>query len=192
MIRRGTRLSRALAVSLVAAPLALGATSFSYWALIRWLDTGEAIARADLARHEADARATHASFYAELGDAWRDYAATEISGLSREETAAEAERAITRRLRQLFERHEGAAVVAEPLVARDQDGARRLGAEARGRLPEAALASFLESLETQPPFLFVDLLELESLARASGASGGLSQVSVRLRVSAYRIAEADQ
>ncbi|MEL6318296.1 MAG: type II secretion system protein GspM [Pseudomonadota bacterium] len=191
MIRRGSRTSRMLAVAVVAAPAALAAGGFALWSVGTWISTGRALAAQEQLRHEAETRASHASFYTELGEAWRDYSETEISGLAQEPTAEAAEQAMKQRLLQLFERSEGAASVVEILERDDADGVERLRAETRGRLPEAALVSFLETLETQPPFLFVDLMELQPETDGAGRSG-LSQVAIRLRVSAYRIKEANR
>lgn len=192
MIRRGTPLSRTLALAVVLGPAALLTGAFMVWAVGGWITTGRALSTEDYLRHAAEARATHAGFYGELGEAWRDYAATEISGLSQERSAFAAERAMLQRVEQLFARHEGMSLSGETLPRAQFNGADRLRAEARGRLPEGALAGFLEALETQPPFLFVDLLELRPAEGVAPRNDGLAQLDVRLRVSTFRIEEADQ
>ena len=97
-IRRGTPISRALALLIASAPLLLAVGLFVAWASTKWVDGGRELAAVEQRRHEADARKTQARLYAPLGEAWVGYAETDASGLSLEESEAEAEQAVRTRI----------------------------------------------------------------------------------------------
>lgn len=184
MIRRGARVSRILALLIVLGPTALGLAAFGAWAVKRWSVDSARIAQAAEQRHRAEASADQAMLYAPLGEAWEEYAATEISGLAQQPTRAAAVSATRARLRELYERFDGAALTAVPLASEVENGLERMRFETRGDLPEAALSGFLTALEAEAPFLFVDHLDIRR------REGGGERLALRLEISAYRLEEA--
>lgn len=183
MIRRGTPISRALALLVAFSPVLLVVGLFVFWAMGRWEESGADLAAAEQRRHEAIARGTQARLYAPLGEAWAEYAQTEVSGLAQEESDEEAAAAVRARIAALFEEAKGDLIVVERLAdaAPSRPGLRQLRFEVRGSAPEQAAPALLASLEAEPPFLFVEFLDLE---RAEGAE---RRLEIRLRASLYRM-----
>lgn len=188
MIRRGAGLSRLLALLVALGPVLLGLGAFGAWALKLWTTDTTRLQEATQALHLAKASAEQAMLYKPLGEAWSEYAATEISGLAQQPTGAAAIAETQTRLRELYTRFDGVALTAEPLPSVVEDGLERFRLETRGELPEKSLAGFLIALESEPPFLFVDHLDIER--SDSAASGARTKLALRLRVSAFRLGEA--
>lgn len=185
MIRRGTPMSRALALLVAASPVLLALGLFVAWAAGRWDQTGQELAGAEQRRHAAAARTTQARLYAPLGEAWAEYAQTDVSGLAQEETTEETVDAVRARIAALFDEAKGALIVVERMADAEppRPGLQRLRFELRGSAPEQATPALLAALEAETPFLFVDFLEMQ---RAGAEVGALR---LRARISVYRMAE---
>lgn len=200
MIRRGSRLSQALAILTLLAPVALIGGLFMSWASQAWTDAGARLQAADAAWRAALARQQQTLSYELLADAWTDYAGADISLISQAPSAAAAQEAIEARLDALFDLNggsvagaagqaEGDAAAAPPLwrpVRRFAqptafDALLRVGVVAEGVLPESATADFLRALESEPPYIFIDRLEIEE-DEAGGAPG---RVRIRLWTSTF-------
>lgn len=183
MIKRGTPNSRRLAILTAASPALLLIGLFAFWAYGRWSSGGEALHAAAMRRHEATAQTTQARQYAPLGEAWRDYARGAAAGLDRSADAETALADLETRLRGLFA-EAGGSLRATLRLADGSDvpeGLQQLRVEASGAAPEAALRRMLRILETETPYVFVELLDLK---RSEGGA-----LSVRLRLSLYRLTE---
>lgn len=187
MIRRGTSLSKALALLVVASPLLAAGGLFSSWAVGRWIEGGAELAKQEQSRHDAAARTTQARLYAPLGEAWAEYAVTEMSGLAQDPSDAAAEAAVKARIETLFEESKAALRVVErlPDAPPPRPGLQQMRFELRGFTPETATAALLAALEAETPFLFVEFLDLQ---RAAGLRPG--DLRIRLRFSVYRMTEA--
>ena len=180
--RRGTPISRALALLVAASPLILVVGLFVGWATGKWIDGGKELAAVEQRRHEAEAKKTQARLYAPLGEAWAGYAETESSGLAIEKSAEEAERAVRARVDALFAKAKGALTAVERLPdAKSQPGLQQMRFEFSGVAPEQATPVLLSELESERPFLFVEFLDLERDASAR------RQLRVRVRFSLYRL-----
>lgn len=181
--------SRIGALAIVFGPVAAGLAAFFIWAADSWIENGERIARAEKARHVALSRATQARLYEPLGAAWREYAATELSGLMQTASAADAEQAVTAHLLALFERAGAPDARVAPLDLEDADGLERVAVEARAVVPEDALPAFLQSVEGEAPFLFIERLEARRVSQPSRRATR-NRLALRLRIVAFRLREA--
>ena len=189
MIRRGTRFSRFAALSLALGPFVIAAAAFAAWAVLAWSDASKRIIDAEAALHVLDARRSQAEIYGPVSKRWLNYAASSASGMLQEPDTATAGVALVAQIEALFARAGGGRGVATLIGASPPaDGLEKVRAEARGRLPEAALPAFFDGLEKQEPFLFVEALDVQ---RADDA-GGEPVVELRLRISAYRMTGAGQ
>ena len=185
MIRRGTRASRYTALGLAFGPIALVGAIFAIWAIGGWLDASDRIRAANESLHELEARRSQAEIYGPLGKNWAEYAASEGSGLMLEPDRQSAKIAFISRVERLFESVEdGDGVVTVIGFDEPEAGLEVLRAEARGRMSEAALPGFLETLEAQKPFVFVEALDVRRAPDAEGRP----VMELRLRLSAFRIA----
>ena len=186
-IRRGTPVSRALALLVAASPLILAVGLFVGWASDKWVKGGSELAAVEQRRHEAEAKTTQARLYAPLGEAWAGYSESEVSGLAQEESADEAEAAVRSRIEALFAKAKGALTGVErlPDAASARPGLQQMRFEFSGVAPEQATPSLLSELETETPFLFVEFLDLE---RDPGAK---RRLRIRVRLSLYRLQEGE-
>ena len=187
MIRRGTPVSRALALLVAFSPLLLAAGLFVGWATGKWIEGGQELAKVEQRRHEAEAKTTQARLYAPLGEAWASYAETAVSGLSLEESAAEAEKAVRERVRRLFAEAKGVLTAVERLPDREtaRPGLQQMQFEFSGLAPEQATPALLSALETETPYLFVEFLDLERDPDAA------PRLRLRARLSLYRLATGE-
>lgn len=186
-IRRGTPVSRALALLVAFSPLLLAVGLFVGWATGKWIDGGAELAKVEQRRHEAEAKTTQARLYAPLGEAWASYAETAVSGLSLEETADDAEQAVRARVQRLFTEAKGALTAVErlPDVQTARPGLQQMQFEFSGVAPEQATPALLSALETETPYLFVEFLDLERDPQAA------RRLRVRARLSLYRLSEGE-
>lgn len=184
MIQRGTRLSRTLAVLVAIGPAAAAVATFLVWSADRWADGAARLAAEEQRIHETEARASQASYYEPLGEAWRAYADTEISGLSQAPDAAAAQSELEVRISELFQQFDGGARVAPLPPETASPRLQRVRAETLGDLPEEGLSAFLEALETRAPFLFVDWFEARPVAVEGEEE---ARVSLRMVISLLRL-----
>lgn len=188
MIRRGTPLSRLLAGIVAAIPILAAIALVFLGALYIWRGQSERYAEEQYLLRRAMAESEQARLYDPLREAWRDYARTDLSGLSQAADAQTAETDMRRRLAEIFARFDGRWISSETLAAQAEPGIERLRVEARGELPEAQLFAFLEALETDTPFMFLDLFDARM--KASGSAGSQT-LALRLQVSTYRLSEPE-
>lgn len=196
MIRKGTPLSRLVALSVIAGPMIIAAMAFTIWAVSAWSRAGDRIAEASAALHRIDARRSQAELYGPLGDSWTEYARSAASGLVLDRDVDAAARALVARVETLLMEAHGfdpendapdrpripgavSLINVEPAGA----GIELLRAEARGILPQATLPRFLDGLESGEPFIFVEYLDI----RRAPDDADRAMVEVRLRFSAYRL-----
>lgn len=184
MIRRGTRRSRLLALLVAAAPLIFLIGLFSHWAYGRWSDGGEALREAALRKHEAAARTSQARQYAPLGEVWREFADSPTSGLDHAEDAEAALTTLRGRLDTLFLEAGGTLRAVQRLEdgADAPPGLQHLRVEATAETPERTLRAALAALETQTPYVFVEMLDVKRAVESDA-------LDLRLRLSLYRMAE---
>lgn len=172
MIRRGSFSSRLLAVTLAAAPLIVGLGLFAGWAYEGLVVDGGRAEQALSDSRRLEAMAEQARQYEPLGEAWRDYVASEAAGAVRALTSADAAADLRERLAALFDRFDGALLAAEAVQSAPHSGGlSALTLDVSGGVPTDRLAGFLEALETEPPFLFIETLDL--WPEADGAESGL-------------------
>ncbi|MEL6277499.1 MAG: GspMb/PilO family protein [Pseudomonadota bacterium] len=186
-VRRGTPLSRGLAGLVASVPVLVVVGAIAFGAVSIWNGQSERYADEQYNLRRINAEAEQARLYQPLREAWRDYAQTDLSGLSQAGEPQAAESEMRLRLAGLFQRFGGVWETSEVLAAQLEPGIERLRVESRGRLPESVLTAFLESVETETPFLFIDLLDANRGADLNGEAA----LDIRLQVSSYRLAESD-
>lgn len=178
MIRRGSFSSRLLAVTLAAAPLIVGLGLFAGWAYEGLVVDGVRAEQALGDSRRLEAMAEQARQYEPLGEAWRDYVASEAAGAVRALTSADAAADTRERLHTLFERFGGGLSAAETVQSAPHSGAlSTVTLDVLGAVPTERLAGFLEALETEPPFLFIETLDLWP-----EADGAQSELHLRLEL----------
>lgn len=182
-MQRGALISRLTALGLLATPLLVALGAFAVWSIGHWTEAGRRIVEAEDRLHAAEARLAQVDGYGLLGEAWRDYAASDASGLVLEPGEDAARAALAARIAEAFDAAGGDALGVAHLSTREEPGLAELRLEAGGRVPAASLPGFLDSLEATSPFLHVDLLDLR--ARPDASPG--APLSVRLRVSAFQL-----
>ncbi len=186
MIRKGTPLSRFVALAVLFGPLVVLVVAFAIWAVTAWRSAGDRIEAATAALHRIDARRSQAELYGPLGASWIEYAEAAGSGLVLDDDLDAATRALVERVEGLFSRVEGGdGAVAVLGVEPAGDGLEVIRAEAAGALPQAALPRFFASLESGEPFLFVEFLEMRRAPES-----GQAIIELRLRFAAYRLTGA--
>ncbi len=156
-LKRGTLASRLLALGLTGAvALALGAlVAAPLWRA--WSAQGDAIlgqrAETQEARNleEADQRLSMSE------NDWRRHVRDPRSGFSPEDTAELAAESAIRRIRSLITAAEGRWDEGGFVeVVKQGQRIERVRFSAKGALPEARLPAFLVSMESEPPFIFID------------------------------------
>jgi hypothetical protein len=183
MIRRGTALSRNLALLILFTPLLVGAAAFGQWAHIAWQAASDRLILAQKTERELAARNIQSQAYIDLLDQWRDYADTPASGLAPPATDETAATDLIARIRDTFQQSGGTVSIATHLGANNLNGLRRTQVEILGQAPSDKLDEMLSALESETPFIFVDMISLStSTASADG-------VNLRLRLSCFRLLE---
>lgn len=190
MIRRGTIISRALALLLAVSPLIVAMGGLAAWAGGAWVREGERLEIERAERHDLEARTTQTSLYGPVLDAWRAFAASEGSGLVRAADVDAADATLQTRISDMFDRFDGAWIGAERLPPQAGDPESILRLETRGELNERSLARFLSALETEAPYVFVEALDARrTQTDAAELNPDDARLELRLRVAAYWLAE---
>lgn len=183
MIQRGTRTSKLAAVAIAFGPIVVLGLGFAGWAVASWVDAGRRISEAEAALHRIEARRSQAELYGPLGESWVEFAASSSSGLVQAPDRRTAAEALTTRVEELMTRADGATGVVSIFGAEEVElGLEVMRGEAVGRMPQAALPVFLDALEKDTPFLFVEFLDLRP-----ARGGGAKVMDLRLRFVAYRM-----
>lgn len=188
LIRPGSRLSAALAVLTIASPVLLIVISFAVWASMEYAHQGARQNDERRLAHRHRSMTTQLAAYQSLRTVWEGYAQSPGAGLLPGATLEEAEAAFSSKTAEVLTRYGGAWVGAERLPMRTERYLTELRAEARGVLPERALAPFLEALEREEPFIFIDAVDIRRIDDAPGGAAD-TRLDLRLRLSAYRLAE---
>lgn len=190
MIERGSTQSKALALLVAASPAIALLIGFGALAGQRWGDAGDRLAEAREETHVIEATVRQTEGYEPVRAVWREYAASDVAGLVRGVGESGADDAVRDRIAEIFARFDGVFIGAEPLPSDASGALRRLRIEARGETPERSVAAFLEALEMDTPYIFVDALDAQRM-NPSEAEGGETRVALRLSVSAYWLAEEE-
>lgn len=185
MIRKGTALSRIVALAVIFGPLLLAVLTFIVWAVTSWSDAGARIESARGAIHKLRAERSQAQLYQAIGANWAEYANAANSGLVQERDMATARAALTKRVEALFREANGSAAVSVIGAKTETPGLEVISAEANGVTPEATLPRLFDALEGEEPFLFVDFIDL----RRAAPRGQEKMVALRLRFSAFRLVD---
>lgn len=184
MIRRGSLLSRSLALLVAGAPVLAAFGAFVVWAADAWRDASQRLRAAEQEEQRLSAQRVQAQAYDGLLARWREYASTRASGLwpasDDERLAAE----MASRAAEAIGAADGAVLDWALADAADEDGLRVVRIELVAEAPAAGLNGVLDAIETPTPFVMVERL----VARAASIADP-SRLELRLRLSAGRLAE---
>ena len=197
MIRRGSTLSRALAALTISSPLILPLAGAAVWAASAWRAGGERLNEERSGAHVVEAKILQMKQYEPVRAIWRGYAGSDAAGFVLAETDDEANLVVSSHLSKIFERFDGAWIGSEELPAPEVDSLKVLRQEVRGEVPEQGVAGFLEALEIETPYIFIDAFDIRQLPSseaatyidASGVSRKETRLELRLRVSAYWLSQ---
>ncbi len=184
MIRRGTFASRALALGALFAPLILLGGGFAVWAVQSWADASARLERAERLERELSARSVQARAYVRLLERWREYVDSPNSGLARPAGDVAAATDILNRVGDALAARGGRVLSHAPRDAVTIDGLRRASIDVVATAPENELDALLQAIEVEPPYLFLDYVEIR---RKTDAEPGM--VALRLGLSSFRLAE---
>lgn len=185
MIRRGSPLSRAVALMVVCLPALALLAAFSAWAAEAWREASRALRVADQTEQELSAERIQAQAYEGLLARWRDYAASPGSGLFSTADDDRIAADMAARAARAIEEVGGIVLEWTPIGVSETDGLARVLIAVRAEAPTAEIYALLDAIESPSPFVTVDRL----VARSASAAGG-GRLELRLRLSANRLAGA--
>lgn len=185
MIRRGSLISRVLALLIFFAPLLVGGAAFGVWSWSNWSEASNRILRAETRMRELSALRIQAEAYEGLRGQWRDFAAAGSAGLAPPGTDSRTAEDMIARIRDALLGYGGVISDARALEALRLGGLQRTRVALSARIDGERLIEALTAMQTGAPFLFVELLSI----RAAN-DGPLNAVDVTLHVSSYRLREA--
>lgn len=175
---------RVTALGLLATPMIVALGAFAIWAVGYWSEASQRITAAQNRIRAAEARMIQVSGYGLLGDAWREFAREDGSGLVREADADAAREIVLKRAADAFAGAGGGLQSATLLDSLVEPGLEHMRFEAHGAVEADKLPLFLTALERGSPRLFLDLLDLQA-----DAAGG--RLDVALRASAFRLTDKE-
>ncbi|MCI4660490.1 MAG: hypothetical protein MRY63_01535 [Neomegalonema sp.] len=181
--RRGSRASQILALFVACLPFLLIVLAFIFWAGYDFARTGTLIHQERTRIRELEARTSQALLFEPLGDAWLNYARTDISGLLQVGPDQTPETLIEEQVAALFRTHQGDLAGVSASLTTENEGLLEYSTQIEGSLPEAALPDILRVLESETPFYFVRSFE----AHKAESPDGTHRVHIRLTCSIYQM-----
>ena len=170
MIVRGSLLSRAAALALLAAPAAALIALMLWPAALRWSAMGDRIEMLREQTARRDAQNASAEALAAVEAQWRAYELDPRAGFFRVADANKAAEAALGRINGIFIAAGGQLQRGGLANSELRAGAEVARISAAGVAPEASIATILAQIEADSPFIIIDRFEAERKANMASVT----------------------